>query len=155
MTKTLLSPHFTLQEFTDSDIAQRLRVDNSVPPELMDNARATAMMLERIRVHLSDLRGRPVPILLSSGYRCPQVNRAAGSRDTSDHRKAMGADWRAPEFGTPLQICRALAPVVSLLSIGQLAYEHTWVHVSTRVPDKSVNRIITVNGKGWLPGIVE
>lgn len=154
MTKTLLSPHFSLEEFTASDTALRMGVDNSLPAELMANARATADMLERIRVHLISLRGRPIPIVLTSGYRCPQVNRAVGSSDTSDHRKAMAADWRAPDFGTPLQLCQALAPVVNLLCIGQLIYEHTWVHVSTRIPDLAVNRILTVQGNGYVPGIV-
>jgi hypothetical protein len=161
MTKTLLSPHFTLQEFTRSDLALRHCIDNSVHPELMQNAIQTAMMLERIRVHLISQRGRPVPIILSSGYRCAQVNRLAGSGQGSDHVKAMAADWTAPEFGSPLDICQALAPVVSLLNIGQLIYEFGspsgggWVHVSTRIPDKSVNRIITINRHGTFAGIVE
>ena len=156
ITKTLLSPHFTLEEFSRSDIALRHGIDNSVPPELMQNAIQTAMMLERIRVHLISQRGRPVPIILSSGYRCAQVNRLAGSGQGSDHVRAMAADWAAPEFGSPLDICRALVPVVSLLNIGQLAYEFgSWIHVSTRIPDKEANRIITINKHGTHAGIVE
>jgi zinc D-Ala-D-Ala carboxypeptidase len=156
MNKTLLSPHFSLEEFTYSETALRMGVDNSLPAELMDNARATAMMLERIRVHLISLCGHPVPIVLTSGYRCPQVNRAVGSKDTSDHRQAMAADARAPDFGTPLQVCQALAPAVSLLNIGQLIYEFgSWFHVSTRIPDKAANRVITINKNGTFAGIVE
>ena len=156
MTKTLLSPHFSLEEFTASDNALRMGVDNSLPAELMANARATADMLERIRVHLISLRGHPVPIVLTSGYRCPQVNRAVGSKDTSDHRHAMAGDARAPDFGTPFEVCMALAPVVSLLNIGQLIYEFgSWFHVSTRIPDKEANRIITINKHGTFAGIVE
>ena len=156
MTKILLSPHFSLDEFTRSDIALRHRIDNSVPPDMMQNAIQTANLLERIRVHLISLRGRPVPIILSSGYRCPQVNRLAGSGQGSDHIRAMAADWVAPEFGSPLDICRALVPVVSLLNIGQLAYEFgSWIHVSTRIPGKAVNRVITINKRGTHAGIVE
>ena len=156
MSKTLISPHFSIEEFTASDTALRLGIDNTLPPELMANARATAMMLERIRAHLIYMRGRPVPIILTSGYRCPELNRAIGSTDTSDHRQAMAADCRAPDFGAPYEVCTALAPVVSLLNIGQLIYEFgSWIHISTRIPDKAVNRIITINKRGTHAGIVE
>jgi hypothetical protein len=156
MSKTLLSPHFSLEEFTASDTALRRGIDNSLPPELMVNARSTAMMFERIRAHLIYVRGRPIPIILTSGYRCPELNRAIGSSDTSDHRKAMAGDARAPEFGTPYEVCQVLAPVVSLLNIGQLILEYgSWFHVSTRIPDKSVNRIITIDKRGTHVGIVQ
>jgi hypothetical protein len=73
----------------------------------------------------------------------------------------MAADFRAPAFGTPLQVCKALAPVVSVLGIGQLILEFAtpngggWVHVSTRIPDKIINRIVTASKQGFAPGIVE
>lgn len=150
-----LSTHFTLDEFIQSDTAERMGINNSLPPELGDNAIGTAAMLERIRAYLVEKSGRNIPIIITSGYRCPQLNRAIGSGDTSDHRKAMAADFRAPEFGTPLEVCKALAPVVSVLGVGQIIYEHSWVHVSTRIPDKLINRIITVSGRDYIPGIVE
>ena len=150
-----LSTHFTLKEFTDSDTALRLGIDNTLPVELTDNAKATADLMERIRAFLSDRAGNEVPIDITSGYRCLELNRSIGSHDNSDHRKALACDFRAPTFGTPLEICKALAPAVSVLQIGQLIYEHTWVHVSVRVPDKLINRIITVAGKDYVPGIVE
>jgi hypothetical protein len=117
---------------------------------------ATLEMLERIRTHLSRLAGRDVPIHLSSGYRSLAVNRAIGSDDTSDHRTADAADWTAPAFGSPFQICRALAPHVSTLGIGQLINEYgDWVHAGRNAPAKAINRIITYSGRGALVGIVE
>jgi hypothetical protein len=47
-------------------------------------------------------------MLISSGYRCLALNRAIGSSDTSDHIKAMAADFRAPAFGSPLEVSKAL-----------------------------------------------
>lgn len=143
-----LSPHFTLQEFTASDTAARRGFDNSLPTELIGSARVTAEMMEKIRAHLGG-----VPIHITSGYRCPDLNRAVGSSGTSDHLKAAACDFRAPAFGTPLDICRSLVPMMSVLGIGQIIYEFTWVHVSTRTPDKIINRVLTVNGKGYVPGI--
>lgn len=150
-----LSTHFTLDEFTASDTAQRLSINNDLPIELLSSAIESAGMMERIRWHLGILAGKPIPIIVTSGYRCPELNRKIGSSDISDHRKAMAFDFKAPAFGSPLQVCQALAPVVSVLGIGQIIYEHSWVHVSTRTPDKLINRIITVQGRDYVPGIVE
>ena len=143
-----ISEHFTLQEFTASDTAERRGFDNGLPIELLKNARQTAEMMEKIRSHLGG-----VPVIITSGYRCPDLNRAVGSSGTSDHLQANACDFRAPAFGTPLDICKALVPHMSLLGIGQIIYEFTWVHVSTKTPEKAVNRVLTVNGKGYVPGI--
>lgn len=144
-----LSDHFTLEEFTASDTAVRLGLDNSVPPELMANALAAAAMMERIR----DALGAK-PIIVTSGYRSPAVNKAVGSGPGSDHPKAMAWDFKCPAYGTPYEICQHLAPLVSVLDIGQLIHEFgRWVHVSTRTPDKLLNRIITISAAGTEVGI--
>lgn len=144
-----LSEHFALAEFTASDTAARRGIDNSVPPELMDEARRTCEMLERIRAHLGG-----VPILLTSGYRCPALNTAIGSSGGSDHLKAAAADIKAPAFGTAFEVASSLAPAVDELGIGQLIHEFgSWVHVSTRRPSREVNRIITISNRGTEAGI--
>ena len=149
-----LSTHFTLAEFTQSDTASRMGINNDLPLELVPAATVTCELLERIRAHLCERAAKPVPLLLSSGWRCAALNRAVGSSDTSDHLRAMAVDFRAPAFGTPLQVSQALALVADSLNIGQLIYEHTWIHISTRRPDKLINRILTVRGKDYVPGVV-
>ena len=152
-----LSTHFTLEEFTASDTAARLGIDNDLPAELYPAAKATAEMLEAIRAHLSSACApRSIPVVITSGYRCPALNTAIGSKPTSDHVQARAADIKAPMFGSPYELACALTPFVSALGIGQLIYEFdSWVHVSTRVPDKIINRVITINKRGTFPGIVE
>lgn len=149
-----LSEHFTLSEFVRSTTAAELHIDNTMPDVLMPNALAWAAMMERIRAALVAQLGRDVPIILTSGFRCLPLNRAKRSKDSSDHPLAFAGDWIAPEFGTPYQICRFLAPRVDQLGIGQLIYEFdTWVHSSARMVDKLVNRIITINQFGTQVGI--
>ena len=152
-----LSPNFTLAEFCASGTAARRGIDNRLPGALLQNATATAQMLERIRSALSGLAGRPIPIVVTSGYRCLELNAAVGSKASSDHVQAMAADIRAPAFGTPYEICVALAPLVSMLDIGQLIHEFPpagWVHVSTRIPERAVNRVITITARGTEPGVL-
>ena len=148
-----LTQHFTLAELTASTTAQRLRLDNTPPPELVPRLVRTAEMLERIRATLG------VPVIVTSGYRAPAVNRAVGGVTSSDHMQGHAADIVAPGYGTATQIARTLAPLVSTLGIGQLALEGVkgkqWVHVSTRVPDKPANRVITITDKGTQLGIQE
>ena len=151
-----LTPHFTLEEFTRSDTALRLGIDNRLPPQLMRAAQETAHMMERIRAYLCDRAGCDIPIVVTSGYRCAALNQAVGSKTSSDHVRMLAVDFKAPEFGSAYAVAKALQTGVSGLQIGQLIHEFgAWVHVSTRIPDLAANRIITINSHGTQPGIVK
>lgn len=144
-----LSPHLTLDEFTHSDTAARLGLDNSLPESLLEAAMLTGVMLERVRKVLGN------PMWISSGYRCPELNRAIGSAPTSDHVKVEALDFKAPGFGTPLEICHALLPSMQQLGIGQMIYEHSWVHISTRSPINAVNVVLSLSGRGYVMELPE
>jgi len=150
-TITQLSQHFSLAELTRSSVAQARGLSNAPPPELVPRLILTAEMLERIRATLG------VPVTVTSGYRSPQVNIAVGGATSSDHTQGHAADIVAPAFGTPYDIARTLAPLVSTLGIGQLILEgiagKRWVHVSTHTPERAVNRIITITDSGVKVGI--
>lgn len=140
-----LSVNLTLDEFTTT---QHRSIDNSLPDELLDQANLTAQLLERVRSALGNN-----PMHVSSGYRCPELNASIGSASTSDHIKAMAIDFTCPDFGSPLAVAQALEPLVDELEIGQLIYEQTWIHISTRTPDKAVNRILTMQHGHFSAGI--
>lgn len=143
-----LSEHFSYIEFIRSDTSLRLGIANDLPIELLHNAQATAAMLERIRAFLG------VPMQVSSGYRCLELNRALKSKDTSDHVQALACDFKV--VGTSaLTLARKLASAVSSLQIGQLIYEHTWIHVGVPIPEKPANRILTVQPWGYSVGVVD
>jgi hypothetical protein len=148
-----MTPHFSLEEFTASDTAARLGIDNSLPDELREAAQRTLEMMERIRFHID------APITITSGYRCEALNKAIGSKPGSDHTMAFACDFKAPKAGTPFQIAASLAPVIKIIGIGQLILEYAapdgggWVHVSTRIPEKIINRVITIDKTGTKAGI--
>ena len=143
-----MTPHFSLAEFTASDTAARLGIDNSLPDELRDNAMKTLQMMERIRLHIN------APISITSGYRCEALNRAIGSKPGSDHTLAFAVDFKASRAGTPAEIAKSLALVVDMLGIGQLILEfQSWCHVSYCSPSKAINRIITIDKNGTRAGI--
>ncbi len=143
-----LSDHFTYSEFTRSDTASRLGIVNDLPIDLVHNAMTTAAMLERIRTFLG------APMRVSSGYRCHDLNKAIGSKDTSDHVKALACDFTVQDM-PPFVIARKLGAVMDQLQIGQLIYEHNWIHVGVPIPDKVINRILTVQSWGYSPGVTD
>lgn len=147
-----LTPHFTLAEFTRSARAAQLGLDNTPPPELLPALTTTAEMLERIRTTLGH------PVVITSGYRSQAVNLAVGSLTArSDHVRGRAADIVSPGYGTPYQIAKRLAPLIEVLGIGQLILEGVagkrWVHVSTVVPVRPVNRVITITDAGTGVGV--
>jgi uncharacterized protein YcbK (DUF882 family) len=149
--------HFTLDEFCASSTALRRKIDNRLPQDLEPQAWSTLAMLELIRAHLSDTAEKDIAVSILSGYRCLALNKAVGGASTSDHLKACAADIRAPTFGSPLDVARALAGHVDELGIGQLINEFPgssgWVHVSTRKPAKALNRVITITAQGAVVGV--
>lgn len=148
-----LTQHFYLAELTRSAKAAQLGIDNTPPRELVPRLVMVAEMLERIRSTLG------CPVIVTSGYRCERLNLAVGGATTSDHPQGHAADIVAPGFGNAWQVANTLAPLVSVLGIGQLILEGVrgkqWVHVSTHVPEKAVNRVITITDSGVKAGIHE
>jgi zinc D-Ala-D-Ala carboxypeptidase len=128
-----LTEHFFLSEVTHSDTASRLKIDNSLPPELVGAVIKTAVGMEKVRASLGNL-----PISISSWYRCLALNAAVRSKPTSQHIKGEAVDFTCPSFGSPLQVCKHLMEFKDLIRWDQLILEHTWVHISwNSIPSSS------------------
>lgn len=118
-----LSANFHLDEFVTSQTAARRGIDNTPPAPVLIRLKNTAKGLEKVRAVLGK------PILISSGYRSPALNKAVGGSATSDHMNGDAADFISPGFGTPIAICRAI--VAAGIKFDQLIEENgRWVHIS-------------------------
>lgn len=115
-----LSPHFSLGEMTAT---QHREIDNTPPDTIVDVLRDTALRLEEVR----DLLGDRV-ITVSSGYRCPALNKAVGGAAFSAHVTGRAVDFNCFGFGSPIDVCRAI--VASPLPFDQIIEEGTWTHIS-------------------------
>lgn len=82
-----LSKHFKLEEFTRSQTAKRNNIDNSPDEGSLYNLKRLATELEKVREILQK------PITITSGYRCLDLNRKLGSKDTSSHVVGCAADF--------------------------------------------------------------
>ena len=84
--------YFTIPELTHSDTAVSLGLDNT------PTAAAVPLMIELIDRVLDPLRESwGGPICVSSGYRCPELNRAVGGVEGSYHTRGMAADIYDPK----------------------------------------------------------
>ena len=83
-----ISKNFTFAEFTKSDTAKRLHINNAITTwEVRDNIIA---LVEDVLQPLRDAWGGP--LFINSGYRCPELNEAVGGVPTSQHVKGQAAD---------------------------------------------------------------
>jgi hypothetical protein len=117
-----ISEHFTLEELTFSEAAARLGLDNTPIPIVITNLGRVAAVMERIRTLLGDR-----PIVVHSGYRSVEINRAVGGVVTSAHCRGLACDFVCSAFGTPAEV--ALAILKSDIEYDQLILEYGWVHV--------------------------
>ena len=145
-----LSEHFSLAEATFSSTAERLGIDNTVvPSNVLAQAINTAQHMELVRSILNQ------PISVDSFIRSLPLNRALGSKDTSQHLLGEAVDFICPEFGTPLDIARAI--ISSGLTFDQLILEHTWVHISFKsLSSENRNNVLSLlQTGGYANGLTD
>jgi len=116
-----LSEHFTRQEFEVSQTAEREELDNTIPTQLL------TPMMELCAGLLEPIRNHYGPVIISSGYRSPDLNRAIHGSTTSQHCKGEAADIIIPGK-IPLEVCRWIED--ANLPYDQLIYEGRWTHIS-------------------------
>jgi hypothetical protein len=145
-----LSRHFTLDELIVSQAAARRGIDNAPAPEIVRNLRRLAVLLERVRRLLGG-----TPILVSSGYRCPELNTVVGGSKTSAHLAGLAADFTAPGYGNVYEVARKISR--SNIRYDQLIYEYgAWIHVGLAPARRKPRRqnLSIFKGTGYLDGIV-
>ena len=117
-----LSEHFTLEELTRSEVAERKGLDNTPNASEIANLTRLAALLEEVRSLLNK------PIMLNSGFRSKAVNDSVGSKDSSQHRIGCAADIRVPGM-TPKQVVEAI--IASDIGYDQIIEEFSsWTHLS-------------------------
>jgi zinc D-Ala-D-Ala carboxypeptidase len=118
-----LTAHFTLEELTASETAERHGWDNTPNDQELANLVRLAEFLEQVKEVLA---GKP--IIISSGLRTKKVNDSVGSKDTSQHRIGCAADFRVPGM-TPDEVVKAI--VASGIEYDQVIREFDrWTHIS-------------------------
>ena len=125
-----LSENLTLREAIKSNTATRLGIDNTPEQWEVNNLRAIAEnIFQPVRDHFG------VPIGVSSGYRCKELNKAIGGSKYSQHMIGEALDIDADIYGRVTN-AEIFNYIKNNLEWDQMIWEFgdddepNWVHVS-------------------------
>lgn len=143
-----LSQNFYLSEFTKSQTALRLGINNTPNQTVINNLRLLCeKVLQPIRDHWK------MPVVISSGYRSPAVNKAVGGAVRSQHLTGQAADFEIPSIDN-----YTLAKwIEQYLNYDQLILEFYtggnsgWIHVG--YSPRHLNQELTINRFGTFQGL--
>lgn len=131
-----LSAHFTLGEMLKSGIAIRMGIDNNIRRD--EELHLTG---RRIRQNLTDLceqvleplRMRVGRVIVTSGYRCKELNEMVSGVPNSQHRYGEAVDI----YVADKDICRKYARIImthatfdQMILEPQKSKQKRWLHVS-------------------------
>lgn len=136
MTDIQLSEHFKLSEFIKSSTASAKGIDNTPSVSVINNLRNLCeQVLEPLRQYFNS------PIVIGSGYRCPQLNKAVGGVTNSQHMTGEAADLHLPSTAIGREWMKW---IMMETDFDQCIFETAdkkrfWIHVSCK-SDRTKNR---------------
>jgi len=125
-----LTKNFDLAEMVESPTARRLKIKQQFEPDIL----VRENLLELCRHVLQPLRDYIGPVNVSSGYRCPELNKAVGGAKNSQHLFGQAADIKGVGKITNKMLYEAIIELN--LPFDQILWEYgtdlnpSWVHVS-------------------------
>ena len=148
-----LTKHFSLREFTKSQTAERLGIDNTPPQDIIPKLSFLAtQILEPLRERIQK------PIIITSGFRTPNLSKAIGSSENSQHCKGEAVDIEAIGMST-LNLAEM---IINHFEFDQVILEcykqgdmnSGWVHCSLKSGDNRKQVLTYTKDKGYAKGLV-
>ena len=130
-----LSEHFSLRELTKT----KTGISNVPNEEQVNNLRRVCRWLEQLRRRWNNLYGEgDDPIVINSGFRSPEVNKAVGGATLSNHLTGCAVDIRCIGIEQAIRYATLLLDISDLnnedfdeLLIEQKAHV-IWIHFAVR-----------------------
>ena len=130
--------YFTFKELCESGTAKTHNIDNTPSEEIKINLRNLVdNCLDVIREKYGN------PITISSGYRCHELNKKVGGKETSQHTKGQAADLKGKnraENEILFNVIKELGCYDQLIN----EYNFSWVHVSFVNNKKNRKKILVI-----------
>ena len=106
-----LSEHFTLGELCKT----KTKLENVPNEEQVANLKRLCKWLEKLRKRWNDLYGEgDDPIVINSGFRSPEVNKAVGGATLSNHLTGCAVDIRCAGIEQALRYAAILLDISDL-----------------------------------------
>ena len=132
-----LTGNFTLNELVYSVTAEANRIDNRPNVKVVANLKA---LCENVLQPLRDYLG--CPVIVSSGFRCAELNKKVRGRPNSQHLLGEAADFVVPQRN----LKNVFNYIKGHLPYDQLLFEYSstdrWIHVSYRADGKNRRQAI-------------
>ena len=136
--QTNLSEHFGLAELTKTNMG----IENVPNEAQVENLKRVCRWLERLRKRWNDKYGDgDDPIIINSGFRSPEVNKAVGGVPTSNHLTGCAVDIRCIGMEQALRYASILLDIsdMSREDFDELLIEQkrsvVWIHFAVRPQD--------------------
>lgn len=128
--------NFKYSEVIHSDTAVRRKIDNNITSDsLWNNAEYLAQYLQKIRDNFNQ------PVIISSWYRSPNINKVVGGSNTSAHASAMAVDFTIKN----IDIFDVFTYIYNTKNITQLLIEglggNSWIHYHLTKGREKENRL--------------
>ncbi len=130
-----LSEHFTLAEMCKT----RVNIENVPNEAQVENLKRLCRWLEQLRRRWNNLYGEgDDPIVINSGFRSPEVNKAVGGVSTSNHLTGCAVDIRCIGMEQALRYASILLDLSDLNreDYDELLIEQKrnviWIHFAVR-----------------------
>lgn len=127
--------YFKFEEFSRSETAKLHHIDNSLTPEAKANIQELVdNLLDNLREDWASYRSKKgyknPAIAVSSGFRCPKLNKLVGGTATSVHQIGAAADL-VPSNGKTKEFISFTMQWVKGRKFDQCINEYSkWVHLS-------------------------
>ena len=134
-TEMRLSEHFSLRELTKTNTG----IENVPSEAQVENLKRVCRWLERLRKRWNDKYGDgDDPIIINSGFRSAEVNKAVGGVPTSNHLTGCAVDIRCIGMEQALRYAAILLDIsdMSREDFDELLIEQKgrviWIHFAVR-----------------------
>lgn len=125
-----LSPNFLLSEFVKTEDAKSFKA-SAMRALFEHRLQLVAETLEVVRAELNVASSVPIPLIITSGWRSRQRNKAVGGSPTSDHPQGYCADFKCPYMtADKLAACCVSARKRGIINYDQLIIYPRHVHIS-------------------------
>ena len=139
----LFTKNFSYDELIASATAKRLGLDNTPTQEEKERLRQLA---EDILQPIRD--AWRAPIVVTSGFRSEEVNKAVGGVKNSQHRLGEAADLTIGGKDRNKKLFNLIYKLISQgkIKVGQLIdeYNYQWIHISLPRKNKENNQILHI-----------